>query len=201
MKKKILLMLAIALGITQTTQAQVITTVDCDLMNLVVNVSDTDYVQLYHPGHYLTHPRPENHIAWEITDTQGNIISQDTLVDESFYLFYHSISITDTMNITAHLWNDSAIAPNGNLVNCLIEDQLYWEVTEIVPGFPFGNWNILNDNVGVDMNTSLGIDNITLNNKELIKIVDYLGRETKQANVPLFYIYDDGTVEKRIVIE
>jgi len=201
MKKKILFMLAIALGLTQTTQAQVTTTVDCDMMSLSVSASDTNYVNLYHPGHYLTWPIDYNVIAWEITDTQGNIISQDTLVDEAFYLFYHSISIIDTMNITAHLWNDSAIAPNGNLVNCLIEDQLYWEVTEIVPGFPVGNWNILNDNVGVDMNTSLGIDDITLDNKELIKIVDFLGRETKQTNQPLFYIYDDGTVEKRIVIE
>jgi len=38
-------------------------------------------------------------------------------------------------------------------------------------------------------------------NKELLKITDLLGRETKQTNQPLFYIYDDGTVEKRIVIE
>tara|TARA_B110000240_G_scaffold2531_1_gene2891 strand:+ start:99 stop:635 length:537 start_codon:yes stop_codon:yes gene_type:complete len=38
-------------------------------------------------------------------------------------------------------------------------------------------------------------------NKELCKVIDILGRETKQTNQPLFYIYDDGTVEKRIVIE
>ena len=37
--------------------------------------------------------------------------------------------------------------------------------------------------------------------KELLKITDLLGRETKQTNQPLFYIYNDGTVEKRIVIE
>jgi hypothetical protein len=29
-----------------------------------------------------------------------------------------------------------------------------------------------------------------------------LGRESKEENnVPLFYIYDDGTVEKKIIIE
>ena len=34
------------------------------------------------------------------------------------------------------------------------------------------------------------------------KIVDILGKETKpQTNIPLIEIYDDGTVEKRIVIE
>jgi len=38
-------------------------------------------------------------------------------------------------------------------------------------------------------------------NKQLLKVTDLLGRETKQTNQPLFYIYDDGTVEKRIVIE
>ena len=38
-------------------------------------------------------------------------------------------------------------------------------------------------------------------NKELLKVTDLLGRETKQTNQPLFYIYDDGTVEKRIIIE
>ena len=38
-------------------------------------------------------------------------------------------------------------------------------------------------------------------NKELLKVIDILGRETKQTNQPLIYLYDDGTVEKRIVIE
>ena len=35
--------------------------------------------------------------------------------------------------------------------------------------------------------------------RELLRTIDLLGRETK--NEPLFYIYDDGTVEKRITIE
>ena len=37
--------------------------------------------------------------------------------------------------------------------------------------------------------------------KELLEVIDFLGRETKQTNQPLFYIYDDGTVEKRITID
>ena len=38
--------------------------------------------------------------------------------------------------------------------------------------------------------------------KKLIKIFDILGRETiYKTNVPLFYIYDDGTVEKKIILE
>ena len=38
-------------------------------------------------------------------------------------------------------------------------------------------------------------------NKILLKVTDLLGREIKKTNQLLFYIYDDGTVEKRIVIE
>ena len=37
--------------------------------------------------------------------------------------------------------------------------------------------------------------------KQIIKVIDILGRETIQTNQPLFYIYDDGTVEKKIIID
>ena len=38
--------------------------------------------------------------------------------------------------------------------------------------------------------------------KQLVRIVDILGRETKEIkNSLLFYIYDDGTVKKKIIIE
>ena len=37
--------------------------------------------------------------------------------------------------------------------------------------------------------------------KELLILTDLFGRETKQTNQPLFYIYDDGTVEKKLIIE
>jgi len=45
------------------------------------------------------------------------------------------------------------------------------------------------------------IEEIT-SDKKLVKITDILGLDTKEkANTSLFYIYDDGTVEKRIVID
>ena len=46
--------------------------------------------------------------------------------------------------------------------------------------------------------------NEVISTSKLIKITDVLGREKKQnnkTNQPLFYIYDDGTVEKKIVLE
>ena len=48
-----------------------------------------------------------------------------------------------------------------------------------------------------------GIADAGLNlERRLIKITDALGRVVKETkNIPLFYIYDDGTVEKRINIK
>jgi hypothetical protein len=47
-----------------------------------------------------------------------------------------------------------------------------------------------------------GISDIANTKSNLVKITDMLGQETPyRRNTPLFYIYDDGTVEKRIVIE
>ena len=44
--------------------------------------------------------------------------------------------------------------------------------------------------------------NEIIEGKRILRIIDALGRETTpKPNTPLFYIYDDGTVEKRIVIE
>ena len=50
--------------------------------------------------------------------------------------------------------------------------------------------------------TSINENNGQNDNKQLIKIVDLLGRESKEIKgQPLFYIFDDGTLEKRIIIE
>ena len=39
------------------------------------------------------------------------------------------------------------------------------------------------------------------NNKQLLKIVDVLAKESKFKKGLLFYIYSDGTVEKKIIVE
>mgnify|MGYP001238571725 FL=1 len=38
-------------------------------------------------------------------------------------------------------------------------------------------------------------------NKSILKIIDITSRESRLKNQPLFYIYDDGTVEKKIIID
>ena len=208
--KNILLTFVILLGLSLITKAQVITAVPCDMLGMVMNVGSSETsINIYHSGQYTTHPQSENIFMWEFTDQQGNILHQDTIVDQQTIAFGHNWSLTDTINVTVHFVNDSAnldnwyisegLPPNGNSINCLFEDQIYWETGAPTP---WGSWTFIHNNPGVDLNTPTGIDDILLNNKQLIKIVDILGKETKSKNnTPLFYIFDDGTVEKRIIIE
>jgi hypothetical protein len=47
-----------------------------------------------------------------------------------------------------------------------------------------------------------GVNEVAQHEKQLLKIVDILGEESQPNKKGLlFYIYSDGTVEKRIVIE
>lgn len=211
--KQFLLTLIISLGLSQTTNAQVITAVPCDMLGMSINVgSQETSISIYHSGQYMTHPRPENTFTWEFSDQQGNILHQDTIVDQQTIAFGHNWSLTDTINVKVTLVNDSAnldnwyisegLPPNGNSINCLFEDQLFWYIDTFPNGTPYGSWTFINNNTGIDLNTSTAIDNFVLHHKRLVKIVDVLGRETKEIkNQPLYYIYDDGTIEKKIIIE
>ena len=171
--KKILLILAIALGLTQITKAQ--TAFNCDQTGMVVNVaSQQDMVSLYHGGPVYTMPFETNVVIWEITDTQGNLITKDTIVDDPHYTCYHNIPITDTINVSAYFSNDSGIDINGNSINCLIEDQLYWEITELVPPsalFPLGvyseQWTFVHENLGVDQNGTTAINESQIDESKL----------------------------------
>ena len=200
---KIILTLAITFGLTQITKAQ-ITCLPCDQLTMSVNVgSDTNALNIYHAGQYLTSPSAYNIFAWEFTDQQGNIIFEDTIVDYAFVSFSHNFPITDTMNVTVYLRNDSAnldnwyinqgLSPNGNSINCLFEDQIYWETGVYPSGTPWGRWEFITgdySNPGVDLNVStVGIKNYTPTNRFVDgRIYDLLGRELKETPIGQMYI-------------
>ena len=157
--KKIILTISIAFVITQIIKAQVITAVPCDMLGMTVNVgSSTNSISIYHSGQYMTHPRENNIFSWKFTDQQGNILHQDTIVNDAFCNFGHNWSLTDTINVTVHLVNDSAnldgwytsqgLPLNGNSINCLFEDQLYWSTGT---NTPWGSWTFIHGNPGFDV--------------------------------------------------
>ena len=118
--KNILLTLSIALVLSLTTKGQVVTAVPCDMLGMSINVgSQETSISIYHSGQYMTHPREYNVFVWEFSDQQGNLLHKDTLVDASTISFGHSWSLTDTIDVTVSLVNDSA-----NLDNWYISEGL-----------------------------------------------------------------------------
>jgi len=160
MKKSIITMLLFAMTITISAQ----TDIPCEQKTWSVNIgSIPDHIDIYHSGHYLTHPQEENAITWIVTDNQGTIIAQETLVDESNFDFYHDIPTTETMNISAELINETA----G--VACFVEDVLFWEETEILPGVFSYRWEFLNGNTPI-----LGVnDSQLINFKITSTLIDH----------------------------
>lgn len=206
MKNALLLTFALLLmlGTAGQLQAQ-ITSVGCDSMALVVNVgSQETALNLYHPGGYLTWPNTENVMEWLFTDEEGNVVHEETLVDNNFVSFGHNVPITDTLFVSVLLTNDSSIYYDGNPVTCLIEDYLTWEETEIAGSF-FGNWT-LGGAVGTYAGEPSSIGTVALGfaptTRQLVSIVDITGRAVNpKPNQLLFFIYDDGYVEKRYLVD
>jgi hypothetical protein len=82
----------------------------------------------------------------------------------------------------------------------------------ITPAYPLTMYFVYVVNIGGSVidtciltynSTPTAITDISVSsNRKLISIVDVLGRQNKgKKNEPLFYIYDDGTVEKKIILE
>jgi hypothetical protein len=74
-----------------------------------------------------------------------------------------------------------------------------WYMVEAVDA----NGCIVKEDINVYVDSCItGVNEIYESNKKLLKVTDILGRESKPTpNVSLFYRYNDGTVEKRIIVE
>ena len=88
-------------------------------------------------------------------------------------------------------------AYNNPNLSCIEVDDATWSTANWI-----GN-NFVFDSQHYFSNNCSGTTSIQeLNtNKKLLKVTDLLGRETKATNQVLIHIYDDGTLEKKIVFE
>jgi hypothetical protein len=92
------------------------------------------------------------------------------------------------------------VSNNPNL-NCItVDDPIYstnnWSTTD---GFFIDPQHYYDDDCFFSTDINEGEIN---NNKKAVRIIDILGKETTPSrNTPLFYIYDDGTIEKKIIIK
>jgi hypothetical protein len=106
----------------------------------------------------------------------------------------------NTKNGTWNLGMGLTITAQTNNLMCVEVDNLGYANSNWISSFDNFVTFSTNCNYTNPCNTTSAIEEHSTN-KKLLKVTDLLGRETKQTNQPLFYIYDDGTVEKRITVE
>ena len=120
------------------------------------------------------------------------------------YFFEKFIKIPAGSIIYAKGNYDNTVSPsNANPVTVQsgfnTQDEMFIGGFQYLP-YQLGDENISIDNGLISSNFNNAVT--TPSSRELLKIINSLGQSTTpKSNMPLYYIYDDGTIEKRIVIE
>jgi len=109
------------------------------------------------------------------------------------YCYSNQLTSLDVRNGNNNLLDTMFSCLNNYNLTCINVDNAAWASA---------NWTMIDPQHYFSNNCPPSSIEEHTTNKELLRTVDVLGRETKGTkNEPLFYIYDDETVEKRIIIE
>ncbi len=119
-------------------------------------------------------------------DTLSAFTSCDSIIYTSLLVSNNSYTFDTLVASVSVIWNGIQLSVSGDYSIVLINSAGCDSIVNL--NFTYNHISAINNN----------------NTKErtLIKITDVLGRETNgRENNLLFYLFDDGTVEKRIIIE
>lgn len=145
----------------------------------------------------------------------------DTIHVESYFPGYDLISVVDTLyNVvvsgqTVKQWEfkkycEGIYFGNATLLEGvgLIDDFFFWEknyCSDFSSRSPF-NFQCY-ESSSLSLNPpcnpiSLSLVELEMNSKKLLKVCDYLGRETKvKNNTPLIFYYSNGTIERKYIVD
>ena len=127
-------------------------------------------------------------------DSVSQTISNDTLFIETYYL-YAGIYPTLFCDEVDTIWANYNV-PISTIVVCA---NGMMDTTQAQQGPIVVTETHASCAIGSPFPLSI---NEQSQNKTLLKVTEVLGRKSKGTkNIPLFYIYDDGTVEKKLMIE
>ena len=146
-----------------------------------------------------------------LTDPTPNNVFNSFLNDSDYLFVDFPIALGSSANFSFPTWP-------SHLDHILISNELFSDFSKpnselscIRIDDYMSSWSAYDYNISdhrpvglkLEVNAVIStIHNLENSNKNLIKIVDVLGRETKpKKNTPLFYMYDDSSVEKKIVVE
>ena len=146
-----------------------------------------------------------------LTDPTPNNVFNSFLNDSDYLFVDFPIALGSSANFSFPTWP-------SHLDHILISDELFADFSKpnselscIRIDDYMSNWITYDYNISDHRPVALKLEvdavistihNLENSNKNLIKIADILGRETKpKKNTPLFYMYDDGSVMKKIMTE
>ena len=122
--------------------------------------------------------------------------------DFSFMQTNDSINCTNlSSNYESIIWDfgDGNISYDDNPTHIYASSGIY-----IISMIAFSNGGCISDTLSVNITVNISTEiNEVSRKRKLVEVIDVLGKKgiKPKSNVPLFYRYDDGTVEKRIIIE
>ena len=151
----------------------------------------SDAMDVARGGQFMTIPNPYPASAWYHYD-DWTCDYECMMIEYMYWAIVSYMGILDDAQTAAGIanewepYNATLLQSTDILMYALITDTQY----KLPLLAPDGNYCPNASSVS-EINTE----------RKVVRVTDVLGRETKGINQPLFYIYDDGTVEKRIVIE
>jgi Leucine-rich repeat (LRR) protein len=166
------------------------------LTNLDVS-NNSSLSRLFCGGNQITNLNLQNNLSLMILRCGNNPLTSLDLSNNNLLIkLFCRNSLLTNLNIK----NGNTISLDSLMITT--NPNLYCiEVNNI--NYANNNWTFSNGSIDNQHYFSTNCSGTAIEehttNKELLRTIDVLGRETK--NKPLFYIYDDGTVEKRITIE
>jgi len=169
------------------------------------------------PQHYFS-----NNCSAVFFDCTDSLEVTDVIIDNAnltmniaIYNGYNSYLSMPYVAFTIDANGDTIQQGNMNLFGAINLDTSWYNYSinsAINPSYPLTMYFVYAVSIGGSVtdtciltynSTPTAITDINpSSNRKLISIIDVLGRESKGTrNEPFFYIYDDGTVEKKIIIE
>ena len=179
MKKLLLLLLCVPLiGLGQINY--------CDSANLTIAVGTTSTPAnaTLNPGINSNFSNNVSYLEWSVSNINSGLLPSSSFIPSTtFQNPVVGLNQSDTFEVCLTIILDTS----NQVFTCIQCDTFLFDGLGWVQ-FSFGNWT-----------TSIEEQ---VENKKLLKVTDILGRETPhKKNTTLFYIFDDGTVEKKIIID
>jgi len=177
-----------------------------ELINLGVDLIFDDYVEtaaidtityLYVSGYNIANLTGiEDFVALSELSCANNTLYSLDLSNNSA-LFEVNCSVNQLISLDVRNGNSQGLlyftSMNNQMLNCVDVDDVNWANNN----WSKDTWTSFSKNCSVS-----GINNNKGQKKKLIKVLDIFGREiTPKPNTPLLYIFDDGSVEKKLVVK